>query len=343
MYKSLLALTALSILSTAPLSARRIMCEDCEPQPEPECPEHLFVERSQLFITGEFLYWTIQEQVLDYAITKNKNTTALETFGIGKYQTVDFEWRPGFRVAATWYRCPRYWELTGEYTWFFDRGSDCVSNCDLSANYIGPTTQVIAVEPYQKSSSTVKSHYQLGDLYVARVFDPNPHLRMRLMGGLTIAYIDNEQKQRHLNFHDEQDNIEDKWSFFGGGVRAGLRVDWFWGYEFYLTGKFTFAGLVGEYENTAKQITTDDILVRDTCYHDNRLSLHSQIILGPSWQRPCDCWSIELFAGYEFNQWYNLQERYRTELSDVDASKETYISRGNYGLHGLTVRLTVGF
>lgn len=345
MQKALLALTALSIISTAPLSARRLLCEDCEPQCEPECWEHLFVERSQLFIDAEFLYWTLAEGVLDYAIKQDKSTTASETFGIGKYQTVNYEWRPGFRVALAWYRCPRYWELTGEYTWLYNRGSDSTNNNDRAADRnVQPTTETVALDPYRSASAEIETHYNVADLYVARVFDPNPHLRMRLLGGLTLADIDQKMESLFTNFIGEADAVEDKWRYFGGGIRLGLRVDWFWGCEFYFTGKTTLASMIGTYKNEAIQKTQADVLVRDTVYDDHRFAFHNQFMLGPSWQRPCDCWSIEIFAGYEFNQWFNLQERYRTGiLADPEEARETSLSRGIYGLHGLTLRATVGF
>lgn len=346
MHKSILALTALSILSTAPLAAqRRLLCEDCEPQCECDCWEHLFVERSQIFVNLEFLYWTVEEGVLDYAIKKDKNTSAAETYGIGKFKTVDYDWRPGYRVSLAWYKCPRYWELTGEYTWLYDKGTSSVSNLDGSlSSLINPTTEVISSDPYRRSRAVIDTHYHVGDLYVARVFDPNPHLRMRLIGGLTLAHIDQMMNQRHSNFVNQRDTIKDKWRFFGGGLRLGVRADWYWGCQFYLTGKTTFAPFIGTYKNEAIQKTTDNVLVRYTTYDDHRFTFHTQFILGPSWQVPCDCWSFELFAGYEFNQWFNLQERYRTGwATEPEMAKETKRSQGLYGLHGLTLRFTLGF
>ena len=346
MQQTLLALTALSILSTAPLSARRLLCEDCEPQCEPDCWEHLFVERSQLFVSGEFLYWTLAEGVLDYAIKQDKCSSAPENFGIGKYQTVDYDWRPGFRVALAWYRCPRYWELTGEYTWLYNKGSGSTSNKDLNADRnVIPTTEILAREPFLSADAEIETHYQVADLYVARIFDPNPHLRMRLIGGLTLAHIDQTMEAQYCSsFQNEFDKVEDDWRFFGGGLRLGLRADWYWGNEFYFTGKGTFGTLIGTYKNEAEQKTQANVLIRDTVYEDHRFAFHSQLMVGPSWQRPCDCWSIEVFAGYEFNQWFNIQERYRTGMiADPDEARETSLSRGIYGLHGLTLRCTVGF
>lgn len=346
MYKQLLTLTTLSLLSALPLEARRLMCEDCEPQCEPECPEHLFVERSQFFVSAEFLYWATETGLLDYAIHKNKTTTSPDTFGIGKYKTAGYGFDPGVRVSAAWYRCPRYWELKGEYTYFRNCDSDSVSNNSGGANYVNPTTAVILTEgPFRRSQGKSELTFHQADLNVARVFDPNPHLRMRVLGGLTLASFDNELSQVHENFLDERIDIDDEWTFFGGGIRMGVTADWYWGCEFYLTAKTSFAALIGTYENTGKQTETG-ILVRHAEYDDHRFAMHSQFLLGPSWQRPCDCWSIEIFAGYEFNIWMNLQERYRQNVAYtplVDEAKETYVSSSLFGMHGLSLRLTIGF
>lgn len=342
MKKIVLAFTCFSSISTLSLVAQEddyYCCEDpCDP-----CREHLFVERSQFFINTEFLYWTVEEGVLDYAVRMNKSTTGDPTFAIGNYKIADYDFRPGYRVSIAWYNCPKYWEATAQYTWLYNKGSNSAFDPSEEDRFLNPTWQTISQGPFQKASSLIDLHYHVGDLIIARVFDPNPHLRMRLLGGLTSSYIEQSWKIRYRNFDDEFDRVKNKWRFFGGGVRLGTTIDWFWGYQFYLTGRANFATLLGTYKNEARQITTDKVLVRDATYDDHRFALHGQVMLGPSWQKPCECWSIEAFVGYEFNVWLNLQEIIRSDLSDIENPKETRHARGLFGLHGLTARLTLGF
>ncbi|NGX37715.1 MAG: hypothetical protein K1000chlam2_00877 [Chlamydiae bacterium] len=342
MKSSLLAAAALSTLTTLSLSARELMCEQCEP--EPSCCEHLFVERSQWFVEGEFLYWTVDTNALDYAVRMNKSTTEINTFAIGDYKTANYDYRPGFRVALSYYCCPKFWQATAQYTYLTTDGSDSTTDPEEFDRFIYPTRRTSTEGPFEKASSDIDFRYHVGDLNVARVFDPNPHLRLRLIGGLTAAAIEQKWKMKAENNAGGFDRINEDWCFWGGGIRLGISADWFWGCQFYLTGKTTFATMIGTYENKEKQtFGVDNLIISDSKYDDHRFTMNAQFLLGPSWQIPCDCWSFELFAGYEFNIWFNLHERIRTQFTFVDDSKETLYAHGLLGVHGLTVRLTLGF
>lgn len=335
MKKTLLALSMISGLSS--LSARELWCEQCEAEPEPCCPEHLFVERSQFFVTGEFLYWTAEVPNLHYAL--QQGSPFFSTLQTGDFEIQDYDWKPGFRVAIAYYRCPKYWEANAEYTWFHDKGTDSVGP------FLRPTRETPGlIPPFQSASSSIELDYQIGDLFVDRVFDPNPHLRLRLIGGITGGFIQQDWKFSYTDALSATQNFKEKWRYWGVGLRTGLRADWFWGCQFYLTGKTTFATIVGRYKNTENQIlTSDGTILSNSEYEDTRFAYNVQFLLGPSWQVPCDCWSFELFAGYESNIWFNLHERYRALLSTEAASTEVFFASGMFGVHGLTVRLTLGF
>lgn len=260
------------------------------------------------------MYWTIEEGSLDYAVRMNKTASTPETFALGKYQIADFDWRPGYRVALSWYNEPKYWEVSGQYTWLYDKGVDRAHKPENPNLFLNPTWNTINTDPFQEAKSRIRLHYHVGDLYVARVFDPNPHLRMRVYGGATLSYIKQKWNVRYTDFEGDFDFIKNKWRFFGGGLRLGTTFDWFWGCQFYFTGRVSFAALIGTYENESLQKIQTNQIVRDSVYDDHRFSFHTQFLLGPSWQKPCECWSMEIFAGYEFNIWWNLQEVYRCGL-----------------------------
>nr|NGX26890.1 hypothetical protein [Chlamydiota bacterium] len=78
-------------------------------------------------------------------------------------------------------------------------------------------------------------------------------------------------------------------------------------------------------------------------YDDHRFAMHAQFLLGPSWQIPCDCWSFELLAAYEFNVWFNLHERIRSTSAIFDDSIESLYANSLFGTQGLTLRLNIGF
>ncbi|NGX46847.1 MAG: hypothetical protein K1000chlam3_00214 [Chlamydiae bacterium] len=333
------ALLALSIIGSLPLSARELWCEQCEPECEPCCQEQLFVERSQIYVSAEFLYWTVEEGTMDYALRETIAPSNDATFATGKYKTADYDWKPGYRVGLSYYNCPKYWEMTAEYTWLFDKGSN-----QVTSDFIRPTRLTNALGPFSSAKSLIDLHYHVGDLYATRVFDPNPHLRLRLLGGLTAGYIEQSWKIRYKNFLDISERIKEKWRFWGGGLRMGVRADWFWGCQFYLTGKTTFATLIGSYKNEETQKRpSDNVFFGNAKYDDHRFAMHAQFLLGPSWQIPCDCWSFELLAAYEFNVWFNLHERIRSTSAIFDDSIESLYANSLFGTQGLTLRLNVGF
>lgn len=313
---------------------------------------NLFVHHRQICLNTEFLYWTVNEGATDYALRMNQPAWGpTEAFAKGTYKIADYNWCPGFRVAVTWYNAPRFWETWGQYTWLYASGHQTAHKPSADNLFLNSTWGIITSSPLAEASSNLSLHYQLADLLVARVFDPNPHLRLKLFGGATLGYIQQKWKLRYENFALESDQIHNHWRYLGGGIRFGLCVDWFWTHRFYFTGKTSFATLMGNYVNHSSQHTTanptglnnPELSVRSPDWEDYRFAFHAQFLLGPSWQRPFECWSIEVFAGYEFNVWLNIDEVYRSSQSGPSNTKETWINYGVFGLQGLTARLTIGF
>jgi hypothetical protein len=358
MNKYLLSLTTLATLSNLSVSARELMCEQCEP--EPCCWEHLFVERSQFFVHGEFLYWSVEEGTLDYAIRANKPLTEDQqinsVFAFGDYKRAEYDWKPGFRIALAYYNCAKYWEVTAQYTQLDCSGKNSVKAPANEDQILAPTRDIYSFggDVLKFANTSLDFDYKLGDLYVARVFDPNPHLRLRLFGGFTGGHLEQtldihyasvvEQGEETFNLFDK---VKEKWDFSGGGFRIGLTSDWYWCGNFYLTGRASFATLIGKYCNhefQSENFEGDPVdIVADTKYDDIRFAFHNQFLLGPSWQIPCECWSFELFAGWEFNLWFNLHERIRTNRGRHTDAKETYYARSLVGMQGFTLRATLGF
>lgn len=319
----------------------------CEPEwplpPCNPCEPPLFVYNCMTWVNTEFLFWSADVGSVDYAVKMNQSTTAPATFAIGHYQEAKYKWEPGFRVAIGYYNYPRFWEVAAQYTWFYDKGHHHVQAPDVAGEFLNPTWNTVTAPPFQRASSLIDLHYHLGDLIVARIFDTNPHMRLKLLGAITSGYISQSWKMRFSDFNGSFDRIKSRWHYIATGLRMGVSIDWFWGYQFYFTGKATIATLVGSYKNKTIDRLQSGVIVGDATYKDTRVAFHSQILLGPSWQRPCECWTMEFFAGYELNSWLNLHETFRSQLSAQNAQKETRHASGFLGMQGLTARLTIGF
>jgi hypothetical protein len=324
----------------------------CPDYCNPVCDDWtLFVHRRQVFVNAEFLYWTVQEGALDFALKMRQPAFGpTPAFATGSYKIGKYDWRPGMRVSIGWYNEPKYWEVLAQYTWLYDKGVNHAHKPKEEDLFLNSTWGIMTSPPLESATSHLGFHYHVGDALVARVFDPNPHFRFRLVGGITTAYIKQKWRIAYDNGIDH-DLLKNQWRYWAAGLRLGMTLDWFWTSHIYFSGKTSIATLLGGYKNIAVQTTTANpggvnnpsLPIRHPRYHDHRFAFHVQFLLGPSWQQIFDCWAFELFAGYEFNLWLNLQEVFRSTQSGPSFPKETWMANGLLGLQGLTARLTIGF
>lgn len=324
----------------------------CKPPPNAPYDYDLFHKDVEVwFISGEFLYWTVNEGALDYAQKMNQPVWGPSTsYASGKVQSASFDLDPGFRCAVGYFNAPKYWEVRAQYTHLISRGKNRAEPPTGSNEFLTGTWPQITSNALTHAHSKTFFNYNLFHLLIDRVFVTNPHLRLRLMAGLVAPWIEQDWK---MQYFDESGNttIRNRWHFVGAGLTAGFSGDWYWGNHIYMTGKTSFAVYMGRYRNQAKQTTTfqptgDDnpeLPVRNSDLIDTRPAFQVQFVFGPSWQQNFGCNRVELFAGYELNTWTNLQEIRRSSGGSGLSAKETWMSTSMLALQGLTTRLTVDF
>lgn len=291
-----------------------------------------------------FLFWRVQEGALDYALKMQQPSPAGSVFAQGRFHSATFDGEPGFRIAASYFRAPKYWEIWGQYTRLTARGENSVDAPLPADKFLTGTWPSTSTSALSNARSSIHMNYNVADLLVDRFFNPNPHLRMRLLGGGTAAWMDQDWSIHYTNIVNETTQIRNRWKFVGGGFRVGTIVDWFWGYDIYLTATATCASLIGVYHNQAHQtFSTLALPVRDTHFSDVRPAFTVQAIFGPSWQKSFCSTRVEIFAGYELNSWFNIAEFYRSTTATSTASKETWMNTGMIALQGLNARATLDF
>lgn len=301
---------------------------------------------------GEFLFWRVQESALDYALKMERPAWGTSpAWAQGEYKTATFNGEPGFRFMASYFRAPKYWEIWGSYTRLTASGKNSVGKPAPDQVFITGTWPQVSLATLAGARSWIHLNYNTGELLVDRFFNPNPHLRLRLLGGGLVAWMDQFWKIRYNDSAGGLTTISSRWNYVGGGFRVGVMTDWFWGYDIYVTALATTGIVIGTYENKTKQTTNiattaqDDanIPIRDVKYSDVRPAFTVQAQFGPSWQKSFTSTRWEVFAGYELNMWLNLQEVYRSTSSPAAQAKETWINTSALTLQGLTTRLTVDF
>jgi hypothetical protein len=275
------------------------------------------------------------------------------TFADGYMQKATYHWEPGFRLGFSFYRAPSTWEIKFQYTRMTLAGSDqtaAPSAVDVRGPYLTGTWPQVVAGSLASADSHLHMNYNVGDVFVTRVFIPNLHLRLRLLGGLTSAWLDQDFKINYFNTTADYTTVRNRWKFAGGGLKAGTVFDWFWSSDMYVTGMATFSSVIGHYANRAKQVTNLEstpsnpaVDVRNSKYFDTRPLFNAQFLIGPSWQKNFSSSRWEVFAGLEMTTWMNVNEIFRSTGGVVTEAKETLINSSFLTLYGLTARVTADF
>jgi hypothetical protein len=322
------------------------------PAPNQADDSDLFRKNAQVIsLHGEFLFWRVQEGGLDYALAMQRPAWGPTlNYAQGNYVTQTWNGDPGFRLAIGLFRASRLWEMKAEYTRYTGHGESHANAPNVAQQYlVGTWPQIIPQLSYVKSN--IHMNYNVADYFINRFFNPNPHLRLRLYGAGTVAWINQNWTIHYSDALQHTTSTRNHWAFNGGGIKTGMMVDWYWDFfDLYTTMKVMVGGLVGTYENNTKQKTNypqadsnPDVAFRDSNYNDVRAVFTFQMLIGPSWQRNFPSNRLEIFAGYEVNGWLNMHEVYRSSGGSPTASKETYVNSSMLALQGLTVRVTYDF
>lgn len=344
-------LTTALLLCNGPLFGTATKTKQ-NPPPPPPWDADLF-RRNESVVSGhvEFLYWKPEEGALDYALKMKTPawSNTVDSYAQGNFERSTFDISPGFRIGVGYFRAPKEWEVFGFYTRLSSSGNNSVERPTAAGEYLTATwPQILTVLTSAKTSLSL--HYNVVDLLVDRYFNPNNHLRLRLMGGITGAWIDQTWSVRYFDNLSNTTFVRSDWKFGGGGFKAAMMVDWFWTCDIYMTIHASLGGLIGPYKNRTKQTTSlsvsgsnPAIPIRNAKYEDVRIAPTVQLSLGPSWQKNFSSTRIELFAGYEITGWMNLQEVYHSTAGVPFATKETWINTSLLALQGLTTRLSADF
>src|SRR3990167_5819010 len=184
----------------------------------------------------EFLYWVVQESCLDYALKMQHSAWgSTASYAQGRYETATYDIDPGFRLGFSFFRAPRLWEMKWQYTRLGASGKNSSSKPSASTEYLTGTWPQILPAPLSGATSHIHMNYNTFDMLIDRYFIPNPPLRLRLIGGGTVAWINQDWKVDYFDAALRSTTIRNRWRFIGGGLKIGTMVDWYWTENIYLT------------------------------------------------------------------------------------------------------------
>ena len=262
---------------------------------------------------------------------------------------INFLWQPGFRVTVGYFNAPKYWEVMGQYTWFQDKGNKTVTSPNASEDYLS-LGGYYPLEPAATSGHLTKItgysnlYYNDASVLATRNWYPNAHLRMRIYGGLTSLWTHQTTNVYNtFSIATNTLNYAYRTKYWGVGFKMGTGADWYWGKDFYLTGKVFWSIVTGRW-NTSTTVSSGGAMLYQPTDHYYLATQNFQFIFGPSYQKSYEKQRLEIFVGYEFNTWLDALTTYNynapTEASSWTNPQSFY---QDLVLTGVNIRLTLDF
>lgn len=317
------------------------------------CVPDLFKRSDQIMSAhAEFLLWSAATGDLDFCIKMRRDAWGnSNSYAQGRFENASYGLDPGFRVGLLYFRAPHFWETRWQYTRETISGKDEAKKPGSTNQFLTGTWPQVFSAPMQKATSHIHLNYNLFEWMITRVFFPNPHLRLRLIGGSVVVWMDQDWKVRYKDDIVNTTTIRNRWEYVGAGLKMGTEFDWFWTKELYMTGWGFFGSTLGSYSNKSTQKTdfqptpsdNTTVPIRHGSYQDTRPSAFIQMLVGPSIQKNYVDYRLELFAGFELTSWFNLQEVFRSSAGAPSAAKQTWINSSMFALYGLSTRVTLDF
>ncbi len=321
---------------------------------------------TNVFVTGDFLYWSAWEDGLEFAtdgLTGVSGAGNVST-GSGKKYHLGQEWDPGFRLGLGGIFSHDGWDLYADYTWYLTDGDgnkhQPVSSQD-DATLTGYTLADTWLMPVRLGSATftvpttntllnsIKANWGLKfdavDLELGRNFFISKFLTLRPHLGLKSAWMEQHysllSSRAMPNAPDQAIifNMHQKQNYWGIGVRAGLNTAWHFCKSLSIFGDGAVSELYSHFHVHRKDNVTVGVGAPFSPVNMSEkfrtLQPIIELTLGLRWETWCsqEKYHISLQAGWENQVWFN-QNRYITMGDDHS---------GDLTMQGLTLKGRFGF
>lgn len=310
------------------------------------------LEDARFFLSADYLYWKTYETGLNFVLSNVTLSDVSASNGAkGTPQSASFDATSGGRITFGYCFAPEYWELEAGYTYFAPKGLDAyaaTATAALIATYYQNTLQTI-----QTAVSDIQLRYQAARILAARRFRVQEHLLARFVIGVAGAWL---RQDWQYSYAGSQTNFgiteyNQWWKFKGVGLEAGIELDVLAYRGLGLTTKFHGMMMYGHYHH---EFVANSIFPAfpsypvqadaNTKYNNSRIVPQFQMSIGPSWSQPLggNCY-LNLFAAWELNCFWNLQETNRSIATTGFYSKDSRHTTGLISMQGLSFQVGVSF
>lgn len=303
------------------------------------------IDGIDVFIAGDYLYWTAREDNLEYASTgyTNDSTTSVSS-GLGK--TPSFHYRSGFKAELGFNFGHDAWDTLFNYTWFQSNNN----KSSITADYDDGLTPSLAtfinlgvLDFFNGASTNWSLHFNTLDWELGRNCYISKYVSLRPFVGLKGSW----QKQ---TFHNQYEgeisdapfsyNNSNSCSYWGVGIRSGLNTSWHLSGSWSLFGDLALSALWSTFHSSRQDSysISHGTPVDPVKQKENVSTLSPVLELSIGLRK--DCWffqdrlHISAQAGWEEQVWWDINRL------PLDFG---FARGGNLYLQGLTARLRLDF
>ncbi|MCB1106948.1 MAG: MOMP family protein [Chlamydiia bacterium] len=209
-----------------------------------------------VFLTGDFIYWTVRQDGLLYAVSGAGAGVS------GSVHGLDWNWDPGFKVGLGFNLPHDGWDLFAEYTWIHSDARDSTEQAAVTSNLIPYWVVSGSADFLTRASANWDVHYNNLTLDLGRNAYLSQYMKLRLFAGLHTAWIDQDYKAEYTTIANAIHRLDLDQDFWGIGLRAGLNNSFQFTKDFSFFADLALSILWGQFDlsrlerNTVNNVTT---------------------------------------------------------------------------------------
>ena len=291
-----------------------------------------------LFVFGEYLFWTANDDGLYFAQTGFQNETlASPPDGSinfkGKLKKVEPDWQSGARIGFGINFPKNGYDIVGLWTWF---KNDSHTSARGALIPLWAEPDFVPFAPATHARGTWNLDLNVLDLEWGRSSWFGGHFSLRPFFGLRGAWIDQTLRVNYTYATTPAiaSTVRSNADFRGGGMRAGLDTRFAFPAGFAIYGLASGSLLYGQLGN-GLNITEDGLTIAHTHNHLTKGISSVQLGFGLGWDTHFykDRLHLELHVGWESNMWFKINQmnHYMNQLSNGSYFKED----GNLSTQGI--------
>lgn len=191
---------------------------------------------ANVYITGNFLYWSVREEGLEYVLRGVQTGTDPEVTSQDSIKSPSFRVEPGFKVGLGYQLPHDNWDLFLNYTWLKGKGVQDTTGTNMESLWFIPLLGDVI-----RAEADWHLMFNNFDFELGRTFYTSRYLVARPFAGLKGGWHDEDYKLRYLaelqastEFVDRLHLDDFMWYL---GLRLGCDTNWYFSKCWSLYGK----------------------------------------------------------------------------------------------------------